>query len=69
MTVGELGQLLTGLAALWAAVTGWRNGRKIDEVHRSTNGKMDQLVAEVRIASFAAGKQAEKDSSEQAKVP
>jgi hypothetical protein len=38
MTLGEVGQLLTGVAALYAAVMGARNGKKLDAVHKSTNG-------------------------------
>jgi hypothetical protein len=38
MTIGEVGQLLTGVAALYAAIMGARNSKKLDEVHKSTNG-------------------------------
>lgn len=50
-----------------AAYVSLRNGRKIDEVHRSTNGKMDQLVDEVRTASLAKGRKDEKDEEEERK--
>lgn len=67
MTGGETAQVITALATLVAAVgaliVGLRNSRKIEEVHKSTNGKMEQLVTEVRAASFAAGEKAEKDKS------
>jgi hypothetical protein len=61
VSVGEVGQLLTGLAALVAAIQGWRNGKKIDAVHESTNGRMDKLLAVTKAASFAAGQKDEKD--------
>ena len=61
MTLGEIGQLLTGVAALWAAISSARNGRKIDAVHESTNGKMEQLLKVTKAASFAAGQKDEKE--------
>ena len=63
MSFGEVGQLMTGVAALLAAITGFRNGRKIDAVHASTNGKMEELLAVTKTASFAAGQKDEKDRS------
>ena len=64
MSIGEVGQLLTGVAALWAAITGWRNGRKIDAVHESTNGKMDKLLEVTQAASFAAGQKDEQEKGD-----
>ncbi len=66
MTGAEVAQVITALATLTASVGAFlvslRNSRKIEEVHKSTNGKMDQLVTEVRAASFAAGKKDQKDN-------
>jgi autotransporter translocation and assembly factor TamB len=65
MSGGEIAQLITSAATLIGVIVGGvvslRNSTKIDEVHKSTNGKMDQLVTEVRAASFAAGQKDEKD--------
>lgn len=71
VTVGEVGQFLTGIAAIFSAVSavvGLRNGRKIDAVHTATNGKMEELLNLTKTASFAAGQKDQKDT-EQAKVP
>jgi hypothetical protein len=38
-----------------------RNSRKIEEVHESTNGKMDTLLALVKKSSFAEGVKSETD--------
>jgi hypothetical protein len=65
MSGAELAQIITSLATLLGAIAGLvvslRNSRKIKEVHESTNGKMDALIAEVREASFAKGVLSEKD--------
>jgi len=61
MTYGEFGQLMTGMAALGAFLNSLRNSRKIEEVRLNTNGKMEELVTEVRAASFAAGQKDEKE--------
>jgi hypothetical protein len=50
-TVGIVGGLFVSL----------RNSKKITEVHESTNGKMDALISEVRVSSFARGVKSEKD--------
>ncbi len=44
MTISELSQLITALAALGAMVMSIRNGRKIKEVHISINSRMDRLL-------------------------
>jgi hypothetical protein len=65
MTGAETAQIITSLATLTGVVGGLivslRNSRKIEEVHKSTNGKMDELVQVVKKASFAEGMKAEKD--------
>jgi len=38
-----------------------RNSRKLEDVHQSTDGKMDALITEVRAASFAKGVKSETD--------
>lgn len=52
---------MTGMAALGAFLNSLRNSRKIEEVRLNTNGKMEELVTEVRAASFAAGQKDEKE--------
>jgi hypothetical protein len=64
MTIGEVGQLMTGVAALYAAISSNRNGKKIDEVHKSTNGKMEQLLQVTRAASFAEGRKEQKEQGD-----
>lgn len=61
MTFGEVGQFFTGVAALYAAIMGVRNGRKIEEVHKATNSLTDRLVETTRTEAFAAG---QKDGQE-----
>lgn len=53
--------LATLVTALGSVVIGIRNSGKIAEVHRSTNGKMEELVRVVKAASFAEGEKAEFD--------
>jgi predicted butyrate kinase (DUF1464 family) len=62
MTLGEVGQLCSGLGVLYTAIMTVRNGRKIDAVHESTNGKMDKLLEVTKSSSFAAGQKEQKDS-------
>lgn len=64
--MNEIAQIITSIATLVAAlsalIVGLRNSRKITEVHASTNGKMEELVSEVRKSSFAAGEKEQKDN-------
>jgi hypothetical protein len=53
--------LATLVTAIGGVVIGIRNSSKIAEVHRSTNGKMEELVRVVKAASFAEGEKAEFD--------
>lgn len=50
-TFGEVAQLITAIAAL----SSFRNARKIDAVHKLADGMKTQLVDEVRTASLAKG--------------
>ncbi len=65
MTVAELAPLITSIATLLGVIINGfisaRNGRKLSVVHEAVNGKMEELVKEVRTASFAKGVLAEKD--------
>jgi hypothetical protein len=63
VTVGELGQFLTGAAALWAAINSMRNSKKIDEVHKATNSIVTKLVETTKIEAFAAGQKDQKEKS------
>lgn len=64
MTGGDVAQIITSIATLIAALTGtWvsmRNGQKIEEVHKTTNGKMEELVTAVRIAAESKGRDDER---------
>jgi len=66
MTGAEIAQIITSVATLLGVIGGvvvsLRNSRKIEEVHKSTNGKMAALIREVREASFAKGVKSEKDN-------
>jgi hypothetical protein len=65
MTAAELAPLITSIATLLGVIINGfisaRNGRKLSVVHNAVNGKMEELVKEVRKASFAEGEKAEKD--------
>jgi len=63
MTFGEIGQLLTGIAACFAAINSARNSRKLDAVHKSTDGIVAELVNTSKTEAFAAGQKDEKDKS------
>jgi hypothetical protein len=70
----EVAAVCAALAALISALTGlagiiisFQNGKKIDEVHKTTNGKMEQLLAITKTAAFAAGKKDEKDNPQEPK--
>jgi hypothetical protein len=64
MTWVEAALMLNGSAALLAAVTSVRNGRKIDEVHKATNSMKDELVAATQKEAFAAGQKNEKEKTD-----
>jgi hypothetical protein len=58
LTVGELAQLLTAIAACIGAVSSLRNSRKLSKVERATDGLTTQLVASTAKASNAEGRAA-----------
>jgi hypothetical protein len=64
MSLGEVGQFFTGAAALWAALNSMRNSRKLDEVQKNVNGKMDRLLDVTKASSFAAGQKDEKEKGD-----
>jgi len=43
---------LIGLAGV---AVSWVNGRKITEVHKSTNSRLDELLKAARVAAHAEG--------------
>lgn len=53
--LGEIAQLITAVVLALNYLQGWRNGRKIDEVHKQTNSLKDELVAATKKESYAAG--------------
>ena len=65
MTAAELAPLITSIATLLGVIINGfisaRNGRKLNVVHEAVNGKMEELVKEVRTASFAKGVKSEID--------
>jgi hypothetical protein len=62
--LGGIGELLIGVASIYTAIMTAKNGRKIDAVHESTNGKMDRLLDLTKSSSFAAGQKDEKARGE-----
>ena len=68
VTGTEIAQIITAVATLIVSVGGvfisLRNQKKIQEVHTSTNGKMEEMMRIVKAASFAAGAKSEKDKQE-----
>jgi hypothetical protein len=62
MNIGEIGQLLTGLAASVAAINSLRNSRKIDAVRTATDGIVTKLVATTKKEAFAAGQKDQKEN-------
>lgn len=60
-TITALTALIAAIASLFAMVRSRQNGEKIEAVHLATNGRMDQLVAEVRESSIAKGAKQEAD--------
>jgi hypothetical protein len=65
MTGTEGALVITAFATLVTSVTSamasFRNGRKIDDVHRSTNSRMDELIAMNRKDATAIEKQRVED--------
>jgi hypothetical protein len=55
VTPGEAAQIVTAFAAVGSMFVSWLNSRKLEVVHKATNGMKTELVAEVRAASLAKG--------------
>jgi hypothetical protein len=53
--------ITNSLVAIGGVLVSLRNSRKLDIVHATTNGKMEQLIDVVKEASFAKGVKSEKD--------
>ena len=63
LTLGDIAQLCTALAALASFIASLRNYRKIEEVHKATNSMKDELVAVTAKSSFAEGAKSEVDKA------
>jgi hypothetical protein len=61
LVVTACGTFLTAATAFYGVIVSKRNGEHIKKVEHATNGMKEQLVSEVRAASFAAGEKSEKD--------
>ena len=55
--------LATLVTAIGGVIIGLINASKLTGVHKAVNGKMEELVTEVRAASFAKGVKQEKDKA------
>lgn len=55
-TWSEIAQILTALAVCFSAALSWRNGRKIDEVHKATNGMQAQMIRSAGLEGEAKGR-------------
>lgn len=55
MSIGEVAQLLTAIAAVGSCIASLRNSRKIEAVRHATNSLVDRLVDKTASASDAAG--------------
>jgi hypothetical protein len=53
--LGEIAQFITAIVLALNFIQSWRNGRKIEEVHKATNSMKDALVDSTAKASYAAG--------------
>jgi hypothetical protein len=63
MTVENVAEILTALAAVAAVVVSLINGKKINDVHISINSRMDQLLRATGIAAKAEGVEQERRQS------
>lgn len=61
LIITAVGTLLTAVMGAYGVVISKRNSKHIKKVEAATNGMKDQLVEEVRKASFKAGEKSEKD--------
>lgn len=62
MSVAEFAQLLTAFAVAGNCAISYRNSRKIDVVHRTTNSLAQRNEAIARELGVAEGKKSEKDN-------
>ena len=53
--IGEIAQLITAIVLALNFLQSYRNGRKIEEVHRATNSMKDALVLTTEKESYARG--------------
>lgn len=56
MTLGEIAQTITAIAALVGAINSLINGRRIKKVEHATNGLTDRLVNSTAKASLEQGR-------------
>ena len=52
---------IAALPATIAAWSGYKNGRKIDEVHKTTNSRLDQLLEASKAKFHAEGMAAQRE--------
>lgn len=55
VTLGDLAQFITALAALGGMLISWRNLHKIEQVHIATNSMKDALVTAAGQVGHAEG--------------
>jgi len=55
-----IGPTLVGLASV---AVSWSNGRKITEVHKSTNSRLDELLKAAKVAAHAEGMADQREQS------
>lgn len=60
MTIGEVAQMLTALAAVGSCFVSLRNGRKLTEVHKQTNSIAVRNEAMAKAAGVVEGRAEEK---------
>lgn len=61
--INSLAALFTAIAVVGVMIQGWFIKTAIQDVSRHTNSMKDELVAEVRLASYAKGELAGKGQS------
>jgi hypothetical protein len=57
------GTIVNCIGVLGGLFVSLRNSSKIEQVHQTTNGKMEDLIKEVREASFQKGVKSEQDKT------
>lgn len=62
MSIADIAQVLMSAAALIAAITSLRNGRKIQVIHDLTNSRLSELISVTKTEAHAAGMKEQKDS-------